>query len=384
MMNLAIALIILSPYTCFIPCLFILGMLYRRKLAFILSPLNVGLALLFICSLLSGLVNQSLRSVISSFVILFNLALVIYLESILAKDPAIINSIMVKVWTYSFIAAVLGIIEKIASYYFDLTWIADFYLNKPIEYIYRIYSTFGNPNVAGSWFAAMIIISLYLWESQRRQKKKYIVGILIFIIGLAFSGSKGATLSLEVAILVYALLTKNKVSKNALLVTFFIVLLCAAISPEINHPLSSRIPIWTKVIKLYFEKPILGWGTFGILAKTKKLHAHNLWLSLLTMYGTVGFLIYVWIKVYIWKNIQLLLKSDLPIFSALTALQVMFVAHGCVDFVMMTPQGGILFFAGTGMVTGLARYYEIYYQEKINGIGKPFSPVFSKEKDING
>ena len=115
MMNLAIALIILSPYTCFIPCLFILGMLYRRKLAFILSPLNVGLALLFICSLLSGLVNQSLRSVISSFVILFNLALVIYLESILAKDPAIINSIMVKVWTYSFIAAVLGIIEKLAS-----------------------------------------------------------------------------------------------------------------------------------------------------------------------------------------------------------------------------------------------------------------------------
>ena len=383
MINLSIILIILSPYTCFIPSLLILRMLFQKKLTVCLNPLNVGLALLFIWSFISGLANQSLVSTISSFIILFNLSLVIYLEHIFTDKKAI-NSILVKVWTYSIMAAVLGIIEKIASYYFDLTWIADFYFNKPIEYIYRIYSTFGNPNVAGYWFATMIIISLYLWECHREQKQKYLFGILIFAIGLAFSGSKGATLSLEVAILVYALLTKNRVNRITLFFTFLAIMFFALFSPEINHPLSSRIPIWTKAVKLYFKKPVFGWGTFGVLIQTKKLHAHNLWLSLLTMYGTVGFLIYGWIKVYIWKSIHMLFRSKLQIFPALTALQVMVIVHGFVDFVMMTPQGGILFFASAAIVTSLVRHYETYAKVEMAGISRLSGPAFSRGKHVKG
>ncbi|MCR3921818.1 MAG: O-antigen ligase family protein [Firmicutes bacterium] len=385
MLDVAIILMILSPYLTIIPGVGLLYIISNRKVPIYLNPLNMGLFLLFIWAFISGIVNMSLISTIASLALLFYLFLSIYLQHIIF-DESSIQAFIHKVWKYSLFVAVLGVVEKIASYYFDLTWIASFYLNDPIEYVYRIYSTFGNPNVAGGWFAVMIIVTLYFFERNQYHERIYYTLILaVFTVALVYTGSRGATIGLEVAILVYALLTKNKFSRAVLLSTFFIVIVLALLSPEINldHPLNSRFPIWINALTLFVQKPITGWGIFGILDQMNKIHAHNTWFTFLTMFGTVGLSIYLWIKVYLFKSIYLLYKNNVKLVPLIAAIQALIVVHGVVDFIMMTPQGGVLFFASAAITVSLTRSYEPYDQTELAEGWTTIKSILGSAKSAN-
>ena len=77
------------------------------------------------------------------------------------------------------------------------------------------------------------------------------------------------------------------------------------------------------------------------------------------MLGVVGFSLYLWIKYYIYKSLILLYNNKLQLVPLLVAMQVFMVTHGVVDFIIMTPQGGVMFFATAAITVGLARSYEI-------------------------
>ena len=132
------------------------------------------------------------------------------------------------------------------------------------------------------------------------------------------------------------------------------------------------------------EKPFLGWGIFGILAQTNKIHTHNIWFTIITMFGMVGFAFYVWMKFYIYKSLVLLYHNKVQLVPFLAAMQVFFVVHGIVDFIIMTPQGGVLFFASAAITIGLARSYETSPQPELAEAWQTIKTVFGDTKSIKG
>ncbi|MFZ7134364.1 MAG: O-antigen ligase family protein [Eubacteriales bacterium] len=372
MFNVGVAMTILSPYFIVIPAIIILYKLIKNQLAIELNPLNIALFLMFILGIFSGIINKSLYSIIASFGLLIFLLVGIYLQNRLTNSHEIENFIKV-VWKVSLVSACIGILEKITSYFFDMTWVSQLFYSGP--YVpsiedYRIYSTFGNPNVTGGWFAIMVLVGIYLFEKEYGKKKKlYFISIIMFIFCLIFSGSKGATLGLEAGLIVYAILRKNIKSKMIILSLCMMVLSLALLSPEINHSLNSRDTVWEQSIQLFIKNPVFGIGIFGIIEKTKYVHAHNIWLSMLTLFGIIGFTLYLWIKIYIYRGLWILYKThseELPLFSS---IQAVIVGHGMVDFIIMTPQGGMLFFATSIIIISMVKSSMTYPMLEVENIG---------------
>lgn len=361
MLSIGILVTVISPYLSVLPPIVMAFLIHKRKIRIILNPINMGLFLLFIWSIISGLVNKSLLSTVASFALLLYLSLNIYLQDYF-KNPERIEEFFRKLWTWSFLAGIVGVIEKLASYVVDMTWTSDLYFKgpyKPSVENYRIYSTFGNPNIAGAWFAAMVLLSFYLYGREKEANKKwYLLSMGVFALALIATGSRGATAGLLLGILIYALCNKNKTVRITLIIVFVAVLAFALFSPEINRPANSRNIVWEKSISLFLDKPITGWGAFGVWENIKKTHAHNIWISMLALYGTVGFALYLWVKSYIIKSLFVLGKNNNSAFPLLASVQAMIVGHGLVDFIIMAPQGGILFFVSSSIIVSIANQYE--------------------------
>lgn len=361
MLDIGIMATVASPYLSVLPPIIIAFSIYKKKIPIILDPINLSLIVLFIWSMISGIVNKSLLSTLTSFMFLMYMSLNTYLQNYL-KDQETIDQFLRKVWVCSFVAGILGLIEKLASYFVDMTWISDLFFKgpyKPTVENYRIYSTFGNPNIAGAWFGAMVLLAFYLYGRGKEDKKGwYLLSIGVFALALIATGSKGATIGLLIGILIYGLCQKDKATRIALIAIFVAILVFALLSPEINHSTNSRNTIWEKSMYLFLDKPITGWGTFGIWTNIKKTHAHNIWISMLALYGIVGFTLYLWMKSYIIRLLLVIKKNNAPTFPLLVSIQAMIVGHGIVDFIIMAPQGGILFFVCTSIILSVANQYQ--------------------------
>lgn len=361
MLDLGILATIITPYLSVIPPIVILYRILTKKIPMVVNPINIALILLFFWSIFSGIINKSLLSSVASIYFLLLLSINVYLEATIFEEASV-EKFIKKVWKYSMYAGILGIIEKVFSFFVDMTWISDLFYKGP--YVptvknYRIYSTFGNPNIAGAWFAAMVILGLYLFErSKNKEKVSFLLGTLVFILALLSTGSKGATLGLMIAILVYGMFKSSRKSRIIVICAFGLILILALISPEINHTVNSRNAIWLKSLDLFYKKPITGWGIFGIVENIKKTHAHNIWISMLSMFGTIGFLLYMWLKAYVFKGLYILYKYESQYLPLLAGIQALVIGHGIVDFAIMAPQAGILFMACSSIIVSLANTYQ--------------------------
>lgn len=361
-MLLGIILTVLSPYTSVIVACLVLINVLRKKYEIELNPINIGLVILFFISIISGIYNKSTYSILGSSGILLFFAISIYLQNKLTSLSKI-ESFIENVWKVSFVAGLIGIFEKFISLYVDMTWTSKLFFNGPytpsVEH-YRIYSTFGNPNVTGAWFASMVLISIYFFGNREGKRKLFcFLSICVFVLGLIFSGSKGATMGLEAGILIYLVLNKNFKNRIVMLTIFVMVLSLALLSPEITHPLNSRDTIWSQAFKLFLDNPITGGGMFGVYEQTQKVHAHNIWLSILSMFGAFGILTYFWFKLYMYKGLIFCYKHEPTLTALLAAIHGTMLVHGFVDFVMMTPQGGIMFFSSMSLITALSKVYSL-------------------------
>ncbi len=136
MLQLGILASILSPYLIVVPTLLVLVAISQKKAIPLLNPVSKGLFLLAACALLSGVVNASPLSAGSAAVIVCYALIAAYLYW--AARDADLLLLLRKVWRFAVAAAALGILEKVASYFFNLAWIASFYLDETIDDIYRI------------------------------------------------------------------------------------------------------------------------------------------------------------------------------------------------------------------------------------------------------
>lgn len=371
-MQIALIMIVMSPYLAFLPVVRMMYRVYKDEMKISLNPLNVGMGLLFVWALFTGIINKNILSVIGALGILAFAGMGVYFQNSF-DDNEKVDKLLKSLFKISAVAAGIGLIEKAASYFVDMTWVSNYFWSPnyiPSPEHYRIYSTFGNPNVTGTWFAMMVLVSIYLLEKGKgKEKKIYLAGILIFAAALIFTGSKGATMGLEAALLVYALFAKNAKTKKILMGIFTGVLVMAMLSPEVNHALNSRDSLWAQCLVLFAGKPVSGWGLFGIMEHIGNIHGHNIWITIITTLGLMGLILYVWIKTYIFRGLLMLREEENPLAPLLAAVQGLVIAHGLVDFTMMTPQGGVVFFASAALISSLTlknENYPVFEVEKIH------------------
>jgi hypothetical protein len=62
-------------------------------------------------------------------------------------------------------------------------------------------------------------------------------------------------------------------------------------------------------------------------------------------------------KRYLYEGLMLLISCRSRLAPLLISLQAVAIAHGMVDFTIMTPQGGIIFVASSAIISALAMQY---------------------------
>lgn len=373
-MPLAIFLIVITPYTVTLPILYMSYRVISQRLTIQKNPWNIGLLLLFVWSLFVGILNKSILSVLGAIVILLYFGVNIYMQSYF-KEEGKVEKLLKYTLYFSSLAAMFGIVEKFIFMKSNETFLTALLgVASKATIGHRIYSTFGNPNVAGHWFAVMVLLCLYfLKNTMGNEKLLHKLMLFLFLIALCLTGSRGAYIGLLAALPVFYVFNKDK--KDSLLIGFMIVLLIVLIflpqhtstlgnitGHKLERSMVTRDMIWEGSYKMIKLKPITGWGLLGFIQYGSKfisydgpvLHAHNLWINFLATVGIFGFLIYLYMKYHIYKSLWVLFKRNSKLFSLLAAIQVLILGHGIVDVTLFAPQPGIIYICSSAIICSLA------------------------------
>ncbi|SKA99650.1 O-antigen ligase [Caloramator quimbayensis] len=373
----SLLLIVISPYTAFIPVIYISYLMIKGKYTLKRNPWNGGLLVLFVWSFIVGIINKSLLSSLLSLAFLLYFCLSVFIENQYNSEYKIegLLKLLLKISVFS---AVLGILEKISFAFWSNPLWAKLIMCPPwATKNHRVYSTFGNPNVAGAWFSCMILLCIYfLNKSGKKRNYLYYIALSLFITALILTGSRGAAIGLLSGVFVYFSLNKNKQSFRFLLLASLIIgiiMYAPSIVPslknifghELDNSIDSRQAIWDGCYKMFQLKPLTGWGLLGVYDygtyfinyHLREVHAHNIWITIATTLGIVGLTVFIYMKMYIFEGIRLLYNENCKLVSLLSAIQAAILVHGIVDFTIMAPQMGIMFIISSSMISSLSMQY---------------------------
>lgn len=359
-MNILLGLIVLSPVTALIPALYIIKQVKEKKIVIEFNYWTVGLLLLFGWSVIVGIINGDFLSTIGSFLLLLYFFVAVGSKKLIQDKFTLNRAIKVLVY-FTVIAAIIGIIEKII---FAL-------VGNPTH---RIFSTFGNPNMTGSWFASSLFLLFYLANIKDESKniKKYWIFSVIIIIAMLLTGSRGACVATIGTSIVIGILMRIKFNRKTLIVSsvIFTVILFVAfgevgiVSKYVTaHPLidsiSPRLKVWSGGVDMFLSKPLTGWGILATMTKGVELvplynmnviHVHNLWLMFLSSFGVVGFSIYIYMKTRLFVDLYKLFFINRDLALLFIALNSIVIIQGIIDVSLFAPQLCVMFVA-TGSIT---------------------------------
>ena len=376
-MLIAAFLIVISPYTAFLPAMYMVYMVLLKKVTIYINPWNMGLLLLFVWSFVVGLLNKSILSTLASFGILIYLCLSIFLQNYF-KDENKVEKLFKYILYFSIFSAVFGIVEKLVFLKSNdniLTTILAVASKATIGH--RIYSTFGNPNIAGHWFAVMVLLSLYFTSTApEKNTKLYKYITILFIIALSLTGSRGAYIGLLAGLPVYYFLNKDKSDRVFIMFITIPIVILTFMPPQtsslnnitghlLDRSIVTRDMIWDGCFDMIKLKPIKGWGIMGILESGTNFisydglvyHAHNIWINFMATLGVVGLSIYMYMKFYLYKSLWVLYIQSSKLVPLLAGIQALILGHGLVDFTMLAPQSGLIFISTSAIITSLATQY---------------------------
>ncbi|AWZ47522.1 hypothetical protein C3495_01090 [Clostridiaceae bacterium 14S0207] len=367
---------IISPYTAIVPAIYMTYKVLKGEVYINKNQWNIALFFLFIWALIVGAINGSVTSIIASFAIFIYFCVNCFMQEY-CNNEVKIEKLFKYLLYFSIFSAVIGVMEKILCTYFKVNVVAQF-LNFTSQVINnkRIYSTFGNPNIAGNWFAIMTLVSIYFWF-QEPKKVLYKISTILFISVLCFTGSRGALMALLVGVLVFYVLKLNKNKKcNWIFVVLLLVITVITFLPipilnkiiahNVDRSFSSRVDIWKGCLNMFKDKPLTGWGVMAvwdhgadyIRGYNKFLfHAHNIWLTFMSTLGIVGIGIYGFMKLSLFKGLKNLYNKKCNLVPLLAGIQVLIIVHGLVDFTIIAPQTGLLFIICSSMIISLAKEY---------------------------
>jgi len=352
-------------------------MVLFRKVNIYKNYWNIGLCLLFIWSLIVSVINHSFTSITVSFAFFIYLCISIFLQNYFQNENKIEKMCEFLVG-FSVLSAIFGIIEKAIYMYFDYNiWAKFLEITSQPVFNDRIYSTFGNPNVAGNWFAIMIFLGLYFCSTTSKTTKLfYQTATVLFCIALYLTGSRGAFIGLLLGLSIFYLFKGNK-KDMWMFITIFLLTLVFTFMPSqilenvIGHKFgdsfTSRLGIWSGCLKMMKLKPITGWGLMGITDHGEYFmkgyyyatiyHGHNIWITIMTSLGAVGLFIYAYMKINLFRALKILYAQNCRMVPMLAGIQAVIIGHGFVDFTMIAPQTGLLFIASGAIINALAKQY---------------------------
>jgi len=229
------------------------------------------------------------------------------------------------------------------------------------QLILRPYGTFPHPNVlAGFLWVGLILTIPYLFQKNKFLFTSY---LLVVILAIGFSFSRSVWLLGLISSLFF--LGKSKIPKKLFWLAggFWLILLILAfyLLPHFstNEAFSQRMQLMKAALLMIKVSPLSGVGLNNFIVRLPEFWpvtgftywlqpVHNLYLLLLSETGAVGFLIFLWLLILVFKR---LLKSSLmanfPLLMALMAILLL----GLTDHYWLTLQPGQLLLA---LVLGLA------------------------------
>ena len=361
-MNLFVLMVILSPFTAVIPGIYGIYLVYKKKAKVLKNYLTIGLILLFLCFLFSGVINKSIISIAGSFLILTYIGVSILSQKYFISKKRIADALRLLL-NLSALTSIIGIVEKILF----------IIIGKPTH---RIFSTYGNPNMTGAWFGSMILIAVFLKYNynDEAENKKLNFLLALMISSLLLTESTGAFIALLTSIGAYFLVEKNKEIKQCIIMIVTIIFIILAfvflqksinsitVMDEVRTSFGSRYDIWFGSIEMFLLKPLLGWGALGTLEhgiefmynNGNVIHSHNVWLTFLVSGGILAFSIYIFIKLNIFRDLLRIYKKYDNYVCLLTALNVMVIIQGLVDCSLYAPQLGVLFISASSILYNIS------------------------------
>ena len=361
-MNLFVLMVILSPFTAVIPGIYGIYLIYKKKAKVLKNYLTIGLILLFLCFLFSGVINKSIISIAGSFLILTYIGVSILSQKYFISKKRIDDALRLLL-NLSALTSVIGIVEKIVF----------IIMGKPTH---RIFSTYVKSNMKGLWFGSMILIVFFLKYNcnDKAENKKLNFLLVLMISSLLLTESTGAFIALLSSIGAYFLVEKNKETKKCIIMIVTIIFIILAfvflqksinsitVIEEVRTSFGSRYDIWFGSIEMFLLKPLLGWGALGTLEhgiefmynNGNVIHSHNVWLTFLVSGGILAFSIYLFIKLKIFSDLLRIYKKYDHYVCLLTALNVMVIIQGLVDCSLYAPQLGVLFIAANSILYNIS------------------------------
>ncbi len=241
-------------------------------------------------------------------------------------------------------------------------------IRRQVIYETVLIGTMGNANAVGGLIAVMIpgILFLIKTAKQKKQKNLYIIALILSLIVLLLTKSRGAWIGLITGFLVYnfeyivRIWKKliNKLNKYIIILVSLVILIAAGFAFHSINPESGagRIFIWKVTALMIKDHPFLGIGPnnyeveylnyqakyfaisenkndFDFAANIKQ--AHNQYFEILAETGLIGLLfVLTLLAIFIYMCIKLLVHKDKRINSitkVFLSSMAIFVIHSLVD-----------------------------------------------------
>ncbi len=232
----------------------------------------------------------------------------------------------------------LGTLRKVSTFYVNINFFAisigiiDFFTFKVLyqqpyilggilpEKFYRMQSYFGTAMIAGCVCSTSLLLTLFICQNKF---KRYIY-TLVFIIGLALTGARGAWVAGFVSLCYYLYMSKSiklKISSKLLRFIIFIVLIILFCLPLLGKYFNSenfvqvgrrfsnlfnasgeRESQWLNGINIFLEHPLgVGYGLLthkGINSNFGFIVADGNYFRILGELGIIGFILFLILLIY--------------------------------------------------------------------------------------
>jgi O-antigen ligase len=370
MMIILIFLIVFSPYLSIVSVGVGALLSVKNKRMSIDNIWNISMILLVIWSVISGVVNKNYLSFGASVVILLFALMGIGLEESFCREEKI-EKLLKYMLFISIGSAFIGILEKVTPIQHIPGWweqLFGIYQFGAKTVSPRITGTFGNQNVAGSWYSTIVLISLYFYlKAKDKSKNLYGILILLFCIVLYMTGSRAAISGLIAGVIAYIYFTGN-LKKAWTISTVFITGIAMMFKFPAYFPrgdilylsLDKRGIIYKKSLEMILEKPVIGWGFLGTYSYPglKEFHSHNILLTIGSSLGFVGLTIFIFMNYYLIKELLHLKNNKFTLTPLFASIIVLIFVQGIFDCTIVNPQSGVIYFGLASIINGVAYQYK--------------------------
>ncbi|MFH1778009.1 MAG: O-antigen ligase family protein [Candidatus Omnitrophota bacterium] len=268
------------------------------------------------------------------------------------------------------LSAVVVVINAIAQYIMGIDLICGRELVQG-----KITSCFGHFNTLAMYLGPIITIisSFMLYLTKNRWQKIFLtVLILLLVLCMIFSGSRGGWVSLFFALLLVGFLRDKRMF--AILIIIAIIFLTTFLTNDrirenniVRFGDSGRILIWKASLNMFRERPVFGYGINTFMYNYPRFMLrtaweeytsdlpHNCYLMIAVEMGIVGFLAFLYLLYalfeIIFKSLARMPKQDFftGVLTGLLGALICYLIHSFFDNNLQTMQTAFLFWFLVGV-----------------------------------